>query len=145
MPSMPIACWRLADAPLSTRELNDWFELRWTPETGQESGSTSLSRNIVRRIWRILRRPDRTVDQAGPCDEATLASLKVAFERARGNVVRVQELLGDDGLDVRCSTLTTIVGSPTAFDPLPEFSETHYLAWYKDIETAGGERPTQRA
>lgn len=105
------------------------------------SRSLALSRNTVRRI---LRQPNRTADEAA-CDEATLARLKTAFERARGNVVRVQELLGDDGLDVRCSTLTTIVGSPTAFDPLPEFSETHYLAWYKDIGTAGGERPTQRA
>ena len=44
--------------------------------------------------------------EAAPCDEATLARLKAAFERARGNVVRVQELLADDGLDVRYSTLT---------------------------------------
>jgi IS30 family transposase len=63
----------------------------------------ALSRNTVRRI---LRQPGRTVDQAAPCDEATLARLKAAFERARGNVVRVQELLADDGLDVRYSTLT---------------------------------------
>ena len=42
---------------------------------------------------RILRQPNRTADEAAPCDEATLARLKSAFERARGNVVRVQELL----------------------------------------------------
>jgi hypothetical protein len=67
------------------------------------SRSLALSRNTVRRI---LRQPNRTVDEAVPCDDATLARLKAAFERVRGNVVRVQELLADDGLEVRYSTLT---------------------------------------
>jgi transposase len=67
------------------------------------SRSLALSRNTVRRI---LRQPNRAADEAAPCDEATLARLKAAFERARGNVVRVQELLADDGLEVRYSTLT---------------------------------------
>jgi transposase/transcriptional regulator with XRE-family HTH domain len=67
------------------------------------SRSLALSRNTVRRI---LRQPKRTADETAPCDEATLARLKAAFERARGNVVRVQELLADDGLAVRYSTLT---------------------------------------
>ena len=47
------------------------------------SHSLALSRNTVRRI---LRQPNRTVDEAAPCDDATLARLKAAFERARGNV-----------------------------------------------------------
>ncbi len=63
----------------------------------------ALSRNTVRRI---LRQPDRVVDEATPCDETTLAKLTAAFERARGNVVRVQELLAGDGLDASYSTLT---------------------------------------
>src|SRR6202790_1853766 len=63
----------------------------------------ALSRNTVRRI---LRQPDRAVDEATPCDETTLAKLTAAFERARGNVVRVQELLAGDGLDASYSTLT---------------------------------------
>jgi hypothetical protein len=63
----------------------------------------ALSRNTVRRI---LRQPDRIAGEAAACDEATLARLKAAFERARGNVVRVQELLAGDGLEVRYSTLT---------------------------------------
>ena len=67
------------------------------------SRSLALSRNTVRRI---LRQPNRTADETAPCDEATLVRLKTAFERARGNVVRVQELLADDGLAVRYSTLT---------------------------------------
>ena len=67
------------------------------------SRNLALSRNTVRRI---LRQPDRTIDEAAPCDEAMLVRLKTAFERARGNVVRVQELLADDGLEVRYSTLT---------------------------------------
>ena len=71
------------------------------------SRSLALSRNTVRRI---LRQPDRTADEAAPCDEATLVRLKAAFERARGNGVRVQELLADDGLQVRYSTLTRWAG-----------------------------------
>jgi transposase len=61
----------------------------------------ALSRNTVRRI---LRQPDRT--EAPPCDEATLAMVKAAFARAGGNVVRVRELLADDGLEVPYSSLT---------------------------------------
>lgn len=63
----------------------------------------ALSRNTVRRI---LRQPDRAVDEATPWDEAALAKLTAAFERARGNVVRVRELLAGDGLDASYSTLT---------------------------------------
>jgi transposase len=86
-------------------------EIRNTARTLQGQGHSlreisrllALSRNTVRRI---LRQAERTVAEATPCDEATLARLRAAFDRARGNVVRVQELLADDGLDVRYSTLT---------------------------------------
>src|SRR5271163_4426335 len=64
----------------------------------------AMSRNTVRRI---LREP--AGDAGGeplPCDEATLIRLKAAFTLARGNVVRVRELLADDGLEVPYSTLT---------------------------------------
>ncbi len=63
----------------------------------------ALSRNTVRRI---LRQPDRPATEGAACDEATLAKLKASFERARGNVVRVRELLAEDGHDVCYSTLT---------------------------------------
>jgi transposase len=63
----------------------------------------ALSRNTVRRI---LRAPETAAAAAPPCDEETLAKLKTAFARARGNVVRVQELLADDDIDVAYSTLT---------------------------------------
>jgi transposase len=63
----------------------------------------ALSRNTVRRI---LRAPAGSVAETPPCDEATLGRLKAAVARARGNVVRVRELLADDGLDVSYSTLT---------------------------------------
>jgi transposase len=62
-----------------------------------------LSRNTVRRI---LRQPTGEVAEVLPCDEATLERLKVAFVRARGNVVRVHELLAQDGLNLSYSTLT---------------------------------------
>ena len=63
----------------------------------------ALSRNTVRRI---LREPLGKTAAAAPCDDATLERLKAAFTRARGNVVRVRELLADDGLEVPYSTLT---------------------------------------
>src|SRR5271165_3098120 len=63
----------------------------------------ALSRNTVRRI---LREPDGNVAAALPCNEATLVRAKAAFARARGNVVRVRELLADEGLEVPYSTLT---------------------------------------
>ncbi len=63
----------------------------------------ALSRNTVRRI---LRAPAGSVAETPPCDEATLGKLKAAFARARGNVVRVRELLAGDGLEVSYSTLT---------------------------------------
>src|SRR5271156_1452498 len=64
----------------------------------------AMSRNTVRRI---LREPAGDGDgEPPPCDEATLVRLKAAFARARGNVVRVRELLADDGLEVPYSTLT---------------------------------------
>ena len=63
----------------------------------------ALSRNTVRRI---LGAPETAVAAAPPCDEETLAKLKTAFARARGNVVRVQELLADDDIAVAYSTLT---------------------------------------
>jgi transposase len=64
----------------------------------------AMSRNTVRRI---LREPAGEEDGAQPpCDEATLMRLKAAFARARGNVVRVRELLADEGTEVAYSTLT---------------------------------------
>jgi transposase len=63
----------------------------------------ALSRNTVRRI---LRQPAGNAAETPPCEEATLGRLKAAFARGRGNVVRVRELLADDGLDVSYSTLT---------------------------------------
>jgi Mu transposase-like protein len=57
-------------------------------------------------VRRILRAPTGDGAEASPCDEATLGRLKAAFAGARGNVVRVRELLADDGLEVSYSTLT---------------------------------------
>src|SRR5215469_14152265 len=53
-----------------------------------------LSRNAVRRI---LREKDGEPAQASPPrDGAVLARLEEAFQRARGNGVRVKELLASD-------------------------------------------------
>jgi len=62
-----------------------------------------LSRNTVRRI---LRTPSPAA-QERQCLGVTLAYLKSAFERAQGNVVRVQQLLSAEyDLTVSYSTLT---------------------------------------
>src|SRR5262245_54404997 len=62
-----------------------------------------VSRNAVRRI---LRERDGEREPSPPCDAAVLARLEEAFKRARGNGVRVQELLAETGLNVPYSTLT---------------------------------------
>ena len=63
-----------------------------------------LSRNTVRRI---LRAPDGESAPSSPCNAQTLSRLEDAFIRARGNVVRVQQLLGEENdLAVPYSTLT---------------------------------------
>jgi transposase len=63
-----------------------------------------LSRNTVRRI---LRAHERQAAASLPCAAQTLAKLEDAFSRARGNVVRVQQLLADENdLQVSYSTLT---------------------------------------
>ena len=62
-----------------------------------------VSRNAVRRI---LREKDGKRTLSPPCDAAILAGLEGAFKRARGNGVRVQELLAETGLNVPYSTLT---------------------------------------
>jgi hypothetical protein len=61
------------------------------------------TRNTVRRI---LHEPVGKVTATPPWDDATLSRLKAAFTRARDNIVRVRELLADDGLDVPHSSLT---------------------------------------
>ncbi|HET7883304.1 MAG TPA: hypothetical protein VFL55_20630 [Acetobacteraceae bacterium] len=86
-------------------------EIRTTVRTLQAQGHSlraisrllALSRNTVRRI---LREPSGDGAEAPPCDEATRLRVQAAYERARGNVVRVRELLAEDGLDVSYSTLT---------------------------------------
>lgn len=73
-------------------------------KSGREIGRLlALSRNTVRRI---LRAPEPAGTETLPCDEETLVKLKAAFAQARGNAVRVQELLADEGIDIAYSTLT---------------------------------------
>ena len=56
---------------------------------------------------RIVRAPPRSEAEDAPCDAQTLAWLRSCFERARGNVVRVCELLREEhGLELGYSTLT---------------------------------------
>jgi transposase len=74
-----------------------------------------LSRNAVRRI---LREKEGGQTPSPPCDAATLARLEEAFKRARGNGVRVQELLASEsGLKVPYSTLTRWIREAQLRDP----------------------------
>jgi transposase len=63
-----------------------------------------LSRNRVRRI---LRAHSGASAASPPCDAQTLSRIEDAFGRARGNVVRVQQLLTEENdLRISYSTLT---------------------------------------
>jgi transposase len=107
-------------------------EIRTTVRTLQVQGRSlreisrllALSRNTVRRI---LREPDGNVAEALPCDEATLLRLQAAYERARGNVVRVRELLADDGLDVPYSSLTRWVREAGLRNPPRRAGEYNFV------------------
>src|SRR3954453_3740969 len=83
-----------------------------------------MSRNTVRRI---LREPAGDAGGApSPGDEATLVRLKAAFSRARGNVVRVGELLAGEGLEVPYSTLTRWVRDADLRGPPRRAGEYHF-------------------
>ena len=82
-----------------------------------------LSRNAVRRI---LREKDGERAPSPPCDAAVLARLEEAFRRARGNGVRVQELLASEsGLNVPYSTLTRWIREAQLRDPPRRSGEYH--------------------
>jgi transposase len=82
-----------------------------------------LSRNAVRRI---LREKDGERTPSPPCDAATLARLEEAFRRARGNGVRVKELLASEiGLEVPYSTLTRWIREAQLRDPPRRSGEYH--------------------
>jgi transposase len=82
-----------------------------------------LSRNAVRRI---LREKEREQAPSPPCDAAVLARLEEAFKRARGNGVRVQELLASEtGLHVPYSTLTRWIREAQLRDPPRRSGEYH--------------------
>ncbi len=57
-------------------------------------------------MQRILDQPDAVAVEGPPCPDETLVRLKAAFERSRGNVVRVRELLAEDSIEIPYSTLT---------------------------------------
>jgi transposase len=78
-------------------------------------------------VRRILRAPDRPVAEGAACDEATLATVKARFEQARGNVVRVRELLAEDGLEVSYSTLTRWVREADLRGPPPRAGEYQFV------------------
>jgi hypothetical protein len=83
-----------------------------------------LSRNAVRRI---LREKEREQISSPPCDTATLAKLEEAFRRARGNGVRVQELLASESeLNVPYSTLTRWIREAQLRDPPKRSGEYHH-------------------
>ena len=83
-----------------------------------------LSRNAVRRILR--EKEPSTAGPSPPCDPATLARLEDAFRRARGNGVRVQELLAsENGLNVPYSTLTRWIRDAELREPPKRSGEYH--------------------
>ena len=80
-----------------------------------------VSRNAVRRI---LRERDGEYEPSPPCD---LARLEEAFKSARGNGVRVQELLAETGLNVPYSTLTRWIRQAQLREPPQRSGEYHQV------------------
>lgn len=71
-----------------------------------------VSRGTVRRV---IRQPEPKSGQKVDRDEDLLALIDPLFQRCRGNVVRLQELLGDEyHIDLAYSTLTR-AGAPSRF------------------------------
>jgi hypothetical protein len=87
----------------------------------------SLSRNTVRRI---LRQPP----PAGPADEDSVAPpidapidrVAAAFAQARGNAVRAQQLLAEDGIAVAYSSLTRWIRQAELRPPPQRAGEYHF-------------------
>jgi len=78
-------------------------------------------------VRRILRAPPREQTEDAPCDAQTLAWVRSCFERARGNGVRVLELLRDEhALDVGYSTLTRWVREAGLRAPPQRSGEYHF-------------------
>jgi transposase len=85
-----------------------------------------LSRNTVRRI---LSEPDGQVAPRAPRDAQILALLEDAYQRARGNVVRAQQLLLEEhNLNVPYSTLTRWVRDAELRAPPRRSGEYHHPA-----------------
>ena len=87
----------------------------------------NLARNTVRRI---LRQPppeaeaDRTV--LPRVDARILERVTTAFAQARGNVVRAQQLLAEDGLDLSYSSLTRWIRQAELRQPPPRVGEYYF-------------------
>ena len=80
-----------------------------------------LSRNTVRSI---LRTQEREAAASSPCDAQTLSRLEEAFIRARGNVVRVRQLLAEENdLHISYSTLTRWIREAELRSPPPRSGE----------------------
>jgi hypothetical protein len=91
--------------PPPTRELIQHLAEQGMP-LRQMSRLLHLSRNTLRRILRDPHPPAPPAPEP-PCDADTLAQVRAAYTRCRGNVVRVQEVLAaEHGLALPYSTLT---------------------------------------
>jgi transposase len=82
-----------------------------------------LSRNTVRRILR-----ERETVASPACGLHTLSRLQDALARGGGNVVRVQQLLAAEGLQVPYSTLTRWVRETGPRRPRPIIAAQQWLA-----------------
>lgn len=79
-----------------------------------------LSRNTVRRI---LRGSEPPAEATTPADTPHREQLEPLYERARGNVVRVQQMLGEQGQSVAYSTLTRWVREAELREPPPRVGQ----------------------
>ena len=71
----------------------------------QIAQALKISRNAVRRVLRLAGNA-QTASRASALDAPTREQLAACFDRARGNAVRIRELLAEEGRTVSYSTLT---------------------------------------
>lgn len=83
-----------------------------------------VSRGTVRRV---IRQPDPSPRHKAERDEDLLALIEPLFQRCRGNVVRLQELLSDEHhIEVAYSTLTRLVRQASLRTPKRRAGAYHF-------------------
>jgi transposase len=86
----------------------------------------NLARNTVRRILRQSPEAVPAGRSVAPRIDANIDRVAAAFARARGNAVRAQQLLAEDGLELAYSSLTRWIRQAELRQPRQRAGEYHF-------------------